>query len=69
MQIRLTAPAALVLSASATASAHAEDFEASCAALAQGFSGSGRVVTAEFVAAGGVQLAPPGSRVCSWFLA
>src|SRR3954449_2761433 len=63
MQIRMTALAALLLTTSAVvstmASAHAEDFSASCAALAQGFAGSGRIVTAEFVAAGGVQLAPP----------
>jgi feruloyl esterase len=42
--------------------ASAQDFKASCAALAQGFAGSGRIVTAEFVAAGGVQLAPPAPR-------
>src|SRR4051794_35709511 len=58
MQIRMNALAALLLTTS-MASAHAEDFRASCAALAQGFAGSGRIVTAEFVAAGGVQLAPP----------
>lgn len=39
--------------------AGADDFKANCVALGQGFAGSGRVVTAEFVAAGGVQLAPP----------
>ncbi|MDU1672390.1 MAG: tannase/feruloyl esterase family alpha/beta hydrolase, partial [Bradyrhizobium sp.] len=59
MQIRMMALAAVALGSSAVASAHADDFKASCAALGQGFSGSGRVVTAEFVAAGGVQLAPP----------
>ncbi|WP_315777637.1 MULTISPECIES: tannase/feruloyl esterase family alpha/beta hydrolase [unclassified Bradyrhizobium] len=57
--IRITTLAALVLRSSAVASVHAQDFKASCAALAQGFADSGRVVTAEFVAAGGVQLAPP----------
>jgi pimeloyl-ACP methyl ester carboxylesterase len=37
----------------------AQDFKMACAALSQGFAGSGRIVTSEFVAAGGVQLAPP----------
>jgi pimeloyl-ACP methyl ester carboxylesterase len=37
----------------------AQDFKAACVSLAQGFQGSGRVVTAEFLAAAGVQLAPP----------
>ncbi|MGJ5045391.1 MULTISPECIES: tannase/feruloyl esterase family alpha/beta hydrolase [unclassified Bradyrhizobium] len=59
MTIRVTALTAVLLTTSAMASAQAEDFKASCATLAHGFSGSGRIVTAEFVAAGGVQLAPP----------
>ncbi|MGY3451417.1 tannase/feruloyl esterase family alpha/beta hydrolase [Bradyrhizobium sp. USDA 4353] len=59
MTIRMSALAALLLTTSAMTTAQAEDFKANCAALAQGFSGSGRVVTAEFVAAGGVQLASP----------
>ncbi len=50
---------AAIVSAAFGQQAAAQEFKASCAALAQGFAGSGRVVIAEFVAAGGVQLAPP----------
>jgi pimeloyl-ACP methyl ester carboxylesterase len=46
--------------------ANAQDFAASCAALAKGFAGSGRIETAEFVKAGGIPVpapAPPGTAV------
>jgi pimeloyl-ACP methyl ester carboxylesterase len=54
---------ACILAAIAVVAAHtpssAQDFKVQCVTLGQGFDGSGRIVTAEFVAAGGVQLAPP----------
>lgn len=42
-----------------TGTAVAADFKDACAALAQGFSAGGRIVTAEFAPAGAVPLAPP----------
>jgi pimeloyl-ACP methyl ester carboxylesterase len=50
---------AAVLAITSAGAARAQDFKATCAALGQGFPGSGRVVTAEFAASGPVQLAPP----------
>ena len=42
--------------------AHAEEFAAKCANLAGGFEASGRVIAAEFIPAGGVQMAPPAPK-------
>jgi len=57
--IRSTGLAVPALMSAAVAPARADHFKTGCAALAQGFAGSGRVVAAEFVAVGWVQLAPP----------